>query len=305
MSTEAQKQATTDRIGLGLAAMFVSVAVFAFMDMTAKWLTMAGYNPLQVVFMRYVIALLPLGILVLFIERAKFTTSRLKLIALRGALMAFTLTLFFWGLRDLPLAEAIAVVFTAPLFVTALSGPVLGEKVGPQRWAGVALGFIGMLIIVRPGSAAFQLPSLIILCSAFTFAFTVFLTRALTRTESNLVIYTYTTLSATIATAILQPLIWKTPELEHLPWFVMMGLVGGLSSYLIIVAYRNAPVAVVAPLDYIALLWGALYGWLIWREKPDSMVWLGAAIIVVSGLFITWRETRKIKPPPMQKSPAG
>ena len=92
------------------------------------------------------------------------------------------------------MAEAIAVVFTAPLFVTALSGPVLGEKVGIQRWAGVALGFIGMLIIVRPGSAAFQTPSLIIIFSAFTFAFTVFLTRTLTRTETNLAIYTYTTI---------------------------------------------------------------------------------------------------------------
>ena len=102
MSVEAHKQATTDRIGLGLAAMFVSVSVFAFMDMTAKWLTMAGYNPLQVVFLRYAVALLPLGILLLFVDRAKFRTDRKALIAVRGALMAFTLTLFFWACEICP-----------------------------------------------------------------------------------------------------------------------------------------------------------------------------------------------------------
>jgi len=294
-----------ERIGVGLIAMIAAVTIFSCMDAIGKWLGMAGYHPLQIVFLRYTLALVPVSIAVAINGVASLKTKRPIAHLARGILMVFTLTMFFTGLRDMPLAEAISVAFTAPLFVTALSGPVLGERVGPSRWLAVIIGFIGMLIIVRPGSEAFQPHSLYVLISAVTFAIGMLFTRQLTRTESNMAIYTYTTVVAAFTAMLFQPFIWQTPQTEHLPLFMSMGLIGGFSSFLIIIAYRNAPAAVVAPFDYVALLWGALLGWYIWQEKPDALVWVGALIIVSSGLYITWRETRRRQPPAMQKSPAG
>ena len=294
-----------ERVGVGLLAMVFAVALFSFMDMTAKWLAMAGYHPMQVVFLRFLIALAPASVVVAFAGLEKLRTQRPLMHAGRGILMAITLTLFFTGLRDLPLAEGISVAFTAPLFVTALSGPLLGERVGLARWVAVGVGFIGVLIVVRPGAAAFQPQSLYILASALCFAFAMLLTRRLTRTETNTAIYAYTTFFAALTAGCLQPFIWQTPQAAHIPWFITLGMVGGLSSYLIIVAYRNAPASVVAPFDYMALLWGALWGWVFWREVPDGAVWLGAAVIAMAGIYITWRETRARRQPAMQKSPAG
>ncbi|MGI9484009.1 MAG: DMT family transporter [Hyphomicrobiales bacterium] len=294
-----------ESIGRGLVAMIAAVALFSFMDMTAKWLAMAGYHPMQVVFLRFLIALVPATVVVLVAGTEKLHTERLHLHVARGVLMAITLTLFFTGLRDLPLAEGISVAFTAPLFVTALSGPLLGERVGLARWLAVGVGFIGVLIVVRPGGATFQPQSLYILASALCFAFAMLLTRRLTRTESNTAIYAYTTFFAALTAGCFQPFIWQTPEAAHIPWFLTIGIVGGLSSFLIIIAYRNAPASVVAPFDYMALLWGALWGWIFWREVPDGAVWTGAAVIATAGIYITWRETKGKKQPAMQKSPAG
>jgi drug/metabolite transporter (DMT)-like permease len=298
-------QRKPERVGVGIAAMVSAVTIFAVMDTIGKWLGMSGYNALQIVFLRYTFALIPVAIAVWYHGVSSLKTDRPLAHIARGVLMAATLSMFFTGLRDLPLAEAIAIAFTAPLFVTVLSGPVLGEKVGRSRWMAVLVGFIGMLIVVRPGMATFQPQSLYILVSALTFSIGMLHTRRLTRTETNLAIYSYTTISAALFTLFFQPFVWRMPEVAHMPWFFTMGFIGGFSSFLIIVAYRNAPAAVVAPFDYLALLWGALLGWYIWQEKPDAAIWAGAAIIVLSGLYITWRETRRKPGTPMQKSPAG
>jgi drug/metabolite transporter (DMT)-like permease len=198
--------------------------------------------------------------------------------------------LFFTALRGLPLAEVVAVFFTSPLFITALSGPLLGEAVGVRRWAAVLIGFIGALIMVRPGTEAFRLESLLVLTSALTFALALLLTRRLTRTETDVALVTYTAVIAGLASLPFAGLAWQAPSSGDLGLFALVGIAGGSGAYLLVVAFRNAPAAVVAPFDYSALIWASVFGWMLWREAPEPAVWIGAAIVATAGVYITRRE---------------
>ena len=192
----------------------------------------------------------------------------------------------------MPLAEAIAVAFTAPLFVTALSGPLLGERVGPRRWLAVAAGFVGALVMLKPGTAAFRPDALFIVASAMAFSLAMLLTRRMAVTETNVAMFSYTTVGAGLASLPLALYFWQAPAAEHYGAFLFLGLLGSVAAYLVILAYRFAPAAVVAPFDYTALIWGAILGWLFWREQPQASALLGAAIIVAAGLYILYRESR-------------
>ena len=287
----ASERQAADRVGLAIASSLAAVVCFAVMDATAKWLGQ-DYPAVQILFFRYFFGLLPVAV---FVWRsgglAALRTRRPLLHVLRAGLLFVALGLFFQALKGLPLAEAIAVAFTAPLFITALAGPLLGETVGPRRWAAVVVGFIGALVMVRPGSAAFQPDALLVLASAFSFSLLVTLTRRMTRTETNVALLTYSTLFAGTLSLPFLPFVWQPPAGEDYGLFVLMGMVGGIAAYLIIQAYRNAPVSVLAPFDYTALIWGALLGWLIWQEQPELPVWIGALIVSAAGLYIARRES--------------
>ncbi len=280
-----------DRVGIGIASCLFAVFFFSIADATAKWLGQS-YAPIQIVFLRYVFGLIPVA---LFVWRSgglrALKTRRPFAHGLRALLFFSALFMLFTGLRGLPLAEAISIAFTAPLFVTALSGPVLGEPVRPRRWAAVVIGLIGALIIVRPGTAAFQFDALYILASALCFSLAMLVTRRMAKTETNVAMLAYTTLGAGIASLPLMPFVWRQPAAGDVWLFALIGIVGGMAAYLLIAAYRNAPAAVVAPFDYTGLVWAALLGWIIWQERPEPLVWLGAAIIALSGLYITYRES--------------
>ena len=276
----------------GIAAIVCGVFLFSIADAFGKWFGMAGYHTTQIVFFRYLFGLLPVSIVVMYDGLGALRTNRPFVHIFRGVLMFTALSLFFRGLRDVPLAEGIAVAFSAPLFVTALSVPVLGERVGWQRWAAVLLGFAGMLVMLRPGTGAFRADSLFIIASAFCFASVMLFTRRISRTETNASMYAYSTITAMLCTLPFLSFTWITPEGAHLWRFVVLGMVGGTASFFMIVAYRNAPAAVNAPFDYTALIWSALWGWIVWQEAPDPIVWFGAATVVAAGLYITYRETR-------------
>ncbi len=282
--------AASDRVGVGIASGVVAVFFFSIADATAKWLGQ-DYAPAQIVFLRYVFGLLPVAV---FVWRSGGTrslrTGRPRAHALRALLIFGALLCFFTGLRHMPLAEAIAVAFTAPLFVTALSVPVLGEAVGPRRWAAVLVGFLGALIMLRPGTAAFRPEALLILTSSLFFALAMLLTRRMALTETNVAMLAYTTLGAGLASLPLMPFLWQAPAGGDLWLFFLIGMVGSMAAYFVIMAYRHAPAAVVAPFDYTALIWGALLGWFIWREQPEPLVWVGAALIALSGTYIARRE---------------
>lgn len=286
-----------DRIGLGIASIAVAVFFFSVADATAKWLGQS-YAPVQIVFLRYLFGLIPVALLVWHGGGLSLLRTRRPLMhGLRALVLFAALLMLFTGLRRLPLAEAISVAFTAPLFVTALSGPLLGEPVRARQWAAVLVGFLGALVVIRPGTGAFQVEALFILASALCFALSALITRRMSRTESSVSLLAYTTLGAGLASLPIVPFVWQPPAPVDLWLFLAIGLVGGTAAFFVIQAYSNAPPAIVAPFDYTALIWAALFGWLVWQERPAPPVWLGAAIIAASGLYITHREARP-KPAP-------
>ena len=280
-----------DRVGLGIGAMVYGVFCFSIVDATAKWLGQ-DYAPIQILFFRHLFGVIPIVFLVWRGGGVRALRTRRPLAhALRAGLLFTALLSFFTALRGLPLAEAIAVGFTSPLFVTALAGPLLGEAVGPRRWAAVVVGFVGALIMVRPGTEAFRPEALLVLLSALSFALAMLLTRRLSRTETDVAMVAYTSLIAGLASVPFLGFVWRTPATDDIGLFAVVGILGGIAAYLLVVAYRHAPAYVIAPFDYSGLIWSSILGWLLWREVPEPAVWIGAAIIVASGIYITHRET--------------
>jgi drug/metabolite transporter (DMT)-like permease len=279
-------------VAQGLVAMWVAVASFSVADGIAKWHGTEGFSAPQIVFFRYFFGILPVCIALWHAGLHQVRTSRPWAHVLRAALMSVSLTLFFWGLNFVPLAEAIAVAFTAPLFITALSVPVLGERVGVARWAAVIVGFMGMLVIIRPGADTFKPEMAIIVASTAVFALGITYTRKLARTETVTTMFTWTTVVSLILFAPIAWWNWQVPQADHLSGFAVLGLIGGAAHYLVIIAYRNAPAAVVAPQEYVALVWGAILGWAVWSEVPSMWTWTGAAIVAGAGGYIALRETR-------------
>lgn len=284
------QEITTSGALKGIAAVASGVFIFTLVDAVAKWLGGAGYHPTQIVLMRHSFGLVPVALAIWLSRGAGLRTTAPVAHLVRGLLMCGALLQFFWGLKYMPLAEAMAVAFTAPLFITILSVLVLRETVGLHRWGAVAVGFIGMLIILRPGFGTFRPEALLIVSAALTFAFGVVFTRRMTATETNTAIFTYTTIVSILAIAPFGLATWQPPENIHLGMFVIVGLLGGLAHFLVIVAYRHAPAAVNSPFEYTGLIWGSILGWIIWQEAPDLWVWVGAGIIVLAGLYITYRE---------------
>ena len=267
-----------------------AVSIFSIVDATAKWLGQT-YEPVQIVFFQALFGLIPIAVLVWRSGGlSSLRTRRPFAHALRGGLLFATVLSFFTALRGLPLAEAIAVTFTAPLFITALSIPLLGEAVGARRWAALVIGFVGALIMVRPGTEAFRPEALLVLASALMFALAMLLTRRLTRTETNVALVTYTTLITGLASLPLAVLAWQAPSTTNLGLFAVVGIGSASGNYLLVLAYRNAPAAVVAPFDYTKLIWASVFGWMLWRESPEPAVWIGAAIVAAAGVYITRRE---------------
>jgi len=286
-----------ERPGLGITSAVLAVFLFSTADATAKWLGQT-YEPLQIVFLRYAFGLIPVAIMVWRLGGlAALRTERPLAHLLRAMLIFCALLALFTGLRRMPLAEAISIAFTAPLFITALSWPILGERVGPRRWVAVLVGFAGALVMIRPGTAAFRPDALIVLASALCFALSAVVTRRMTRTENSIAMLTYTTLGAGLASAPLVSFVWRPPELEHLWLFALIGLIGSAAAWFLIMAYRHARAAVVAPFEYLALVWAAVYGWLLWRDQPGPLVWLGAAIIALAGLYVTRHDADSIAAP--------
>ncbi len=277
-------------VGRGIACIVVAIFLLSICDAMAKWLGHAGYQAFQIVFFRYLFGLLPVAAFIWHNGLPSLRSQRPLAHVLRAGLMFGALSSFFAGLRYLPLAEAVTITFTAPIFVTALSGPLLGESVGLRRWAAVLVGFAGALIVLRPGTEAFRPESLLVLGSALCFALAMLLTRWMARSETNTAMLAYSTLGAALASLPFLGFVWVPPAGDHLLVFLALGILGGIGANFMISAYRHAPASVIAPFDYTALIWTGLLGWMLFEDQPDALVWLGAAIICAAGLYITRRE---------------
>ncbi|GAB5468929.1 MAG: DMT family transporter [Rhodospirillales bacterium] len=292
MSSEAaMRPSAEERLGLGIAAALLCFMLFSSMDALAKWLG-ASYAIAQLIFFRSLFGFLPV-VVVAWREGGikSLRTRRPGLHVLRGLFILGALGFFFQGLRYLHLAEAMAIAFTAPLFMTALAGPVLGERVGIRRWSAVIVGFIGVLVMVRPEPEKLQLEALYVLTSALCFSLTSLTTRILTRTEGSASIMFYSTLGMFLPASLALPFFWVPPDWQDLLLFFAMGTLGGLGLLTLTTAYRNAPASVIAPLEYSALIWAVLFGWIGWRVFPEPSVWYGAIIVAGAGFYIAQRES--------------
>ena len=277
----------------GIAWMLLTMGLFVTMDGLAKWLTQSYPVP-QVIWARYAFHF---GLLALFLNWrlvATLRTRNLKLQIGRSLLLVATTTLFFFGISQVQLATASALMFVAPLLVTLLSIPLLKEQVGPRRLASVAVGFLGALVILRPGDELFDLAALLPLGAACTYAVYQIATRVLSAVDAPLTTLVYTALVGAVLSSLVVPFVWQTPDL--LGWGVMLavGGFGAVSQFCLIKAFQAAPASTVTPFGYSAILWATLYGWLLFAELPDSWTLIGAAVIVASGLYIWHREHRVI-----------
>lgn len=276
----------------GIVLMLVSVILFASMDAVVKWLG-ATYPVLQIVFFRSLFAFIPLS-LFLFrgIGLAALRTQRPLQHAARSLIGLMAMTSFFYAYSQMPLANAVAIGFAAPMFMTALSVPLLGEKVGPRRWIAVLVGFAGVLVIVRPDAGVFHAAAAAALAGTVFYALAMIFVRRLGRTETSTSIVFYFSLTSTVVSGAFMPFLWVAPDAAGWALLITVGLIGGLAQMALTNALRLAELSVVAPFDYTALLWTAGLGFLIWNEVPGVQIWLGAAIVIASGIYILYREAR-------------
>jgi len=210
----------------------------------------------------------------------------------RGAMYAMGSFAFVYALRYLPLAEVVAIAFAGPLFMTLLGKIFLGEQVGIHRLGAVVAGFIGILIIIRPGTAAMHWAVVLPLFVALADAVRDLITRRLTRNESSLRIIFTTAVILALSGGVTSLGGWQAVEQVHLPWFGLSAVCFVIAHFFLVEAYRHAQVVVVAPFRYFLIIWATLAGLLFWGEVPDAPVFGGVAVIIAAGVYIGWREAR-------------
>lgn len=277
----------------GAALLVLATAVFATMDAIGKGL-MQRHDPFQVVWARYAAQAVIVALIVSPRIGRVIRTARPGLQAIRSALLFMATLCGFFAFSVMPLADVTAIFQTAPLAITALAALVLREPVGPRRWAGVTVGFLGALIIVRPGAEVFQPAALLPMLGALFFAGYSIATRFLGRDESWWTTFLYTAMLGALIASVFVPLVWVTPTWADAGLMALMGAVGSVGQFLLIAAFNTAPASAIAPFTYAGLIFATLWGYLFFGDAPDGWTATGAAVIVGSGVYV-WRRERMRK----------
>ncbi|MDP3857826.1 MAG: DMT family transporter [Stagnimonas sp.] len=276
----------------GIIAMLLAVVLFTLMDACLKLLS-PHYPPIQTAALRGLASLPLVTVWVLSSGRAAtLLRIRWRLHLFRGVLGIAMMASFSYALRTLPLATAYSLFFIAPLLITALSGPMLGETVGRNRWIAIACGLLGMLVVLRPTGAGLQLlPALAVLFAAAGYAFSAITVRILARTDSTQAMVFWLMLLLGGGAALVAAPHWVPIAPAH--WWILaaLGLCGTGGQIAITTAFSKGEASVIAPLEYSALAWALGLDLLLWQALPDGMTLLGAAIIVAAGIFLIRRET--------------
>lgn len=224
----------------------------------------------------------------------------------RSMLMLVSNLVFVVAIGRVPLATASAIGFTSPLLVTAMSVPLLGEQVGWRRWSAVLVGFAGALLIIRPGSGLANPAMLLLLVSSACYALYQIATRWIAFYDGAATGIVFSALLGSLVTTAVLPFVFVWPRsLFDLALFVSLGLIGGAGHYLLIRAFQYGPAAVLSPLGYVELIGTSILGYLIFGNLPDTPTWIGAGIIIASGLYIAFRERRRAATPPGRPSRRG
>lgn len=285
-----------DNALLGIGIMLLATIFLSAGDAASKYLASEDVPALHIVWLRYTTSgLILLAIVAWPGTRISLRTRRPGLQLLRGIGLIGSSVLFVSSLKYLKIADATATSFVAPLFVTALSIPFLGEKVGWRRWLATVIGLMGVLIVVRPGGSGFQPASLLPVFSSLSWAFSLIVTRLMSGTENPVATITWSTLFGALVSTLLLPLHWVEPSLT-IAWVgLFIGAVSTAGHWLVIVAFRFAAASLLAPFSYIQLFWASLFGFLLFATLPDLWTWVGAAVIAGSGLYTAHRERARAR----------
>lgn len=272
--------------------MAAGMFLFSAVDTQAKFLT-ATLHPIQIVWFRQLGLLIGVAVLLGLRGRQVLVTAHPKMQIMRGLMAAGSATLFVIAVSYVPLADAIAVSFVAPFFVTIMGALFLKEPVGKYRWGAVIVGFIGTLIVIRPGSGAIHPAVLLVLVAAGLFALRQVVSRMLAagdRTETTLV---YTGLVGSFALTLPLPFVWIWPSGgTQIALLIGLALLAGVAEVLVIKALEIGQSVVLAPMQYSLMIWGTFYGFVVFGQVPDGWTWVGASLIMATGLFVLFRERR-------------
>ena len=273
----------------GILLLLAAILCFSVSDVLAKILG-ADLPVLEIGFIRYCTCLVAVLLVGWRHGRVRLRVRHPVIQIIRGATLAVSALMFILALRFMPLADAAAVGFVTPLLITALSVPMLGEIVGIRRWSAVAVGFVGVLVVIRPGLGAFQWAALLVVGSSFSWAVASILTRRIAGREDAAATMLWAALVGLAALTIAVPFVYITPTWQQLGLNVALGLLVTVGQYWMLVAYRHASVSLLAPFNYVQLIWSTASGYLVFDTLPDRMTMLGAAIITASGLYTVHRE---------------
>lgn len=287
-----------ERRTFGISLVLIAYLFFSILDSSAKWLALAGVPTTEIVFVRYAVHLVLTLVLFLPAQGPRLVRSNnLKLEIIRG-LCLLTMTVGnFIALQFLPLTTTSAIGFTMPLILCALSVPLLGETVGWRRWTAIGVGFVGILIIVRPGTAGFHPAALLSLLGAVASAFYSIMTRRLAGVDSAATQQFFSGLIAVAAVAPFAFTGWVWPS-HPASWFAfaIIGVVGMVGHQMVSIAHRFAPASTLAPFAYFQIVYMMISSWLIFNQPPDIWIFIGAPIVIGSGFYIWLRERQLAKP---------
>jgi drug/metabolite transporter (DMT)-like permease len=280
----------TSSTGQGITVMVIGLFLFAWLDVVSKLL-----GPLmpvtQILWVRF-LAFVPIALLLAWRpgQGVAWRSPQPLLQAFRGLLLVVEMGMFVWAFKTMPLADVQAIAAATPLIVVALSVPMLGETVGWRRWSAVGAGFIGVLLIVRPGFQALGLGTIVVLTGAAMFALYQILLRMVGRTDSAGTTAVWSAVMGALATSFVAPLDWVWPTAEGWWLLAAAALLGALGHTIYSRAFVLAPAAALQPFNYLMLVFAVILGWLIFDHLPDMWTFLGAGLIVGSGLYAFHRE---------------
>jgi drug/metabolite transporter (DMT)-like permease len=282
--------ARADRPFRGIALILASTVFLGASDVTAKYLS-ATLPSIEIAWVRFMVfALIMVPAMLPGSPLYALGTERPGLQLMRGVALVSSSVFFISGLRFLPIAEASATGFVAPLFVTALSIFFLGERVGVRRWLATAVGLIGVLIILRPGTGAFHPAAFFPIVSALAWACTLIMTRMMSGGEHAITTMTYSSITGVCILSALVPFVWVTPSWNDILFGIFIGVASTAGQWIVVLAFRYADASVLAPFSYIQLLWVSILGFVVFGEVPDIWTVSGAIFIVASGLYTAHRE---------------
>lgn len=277
--------------------MCAALICFSCLDATAKWLN-RSVDPLLTVWWRYMASVVLVSFLINpWTRPGVLRTRRLGLQIVRSLLLFLATAFNFVALQYLQLAETMSIVFSTPLLVALLAGPMLGEWVGPRRLAAIGVGFIGVIVITRPGSGSMHPAVLLSIAGAVAYAFYGITTRILAAHDSSQTTMVYSGLAGVVLMTPLLPFIWSTPA-SPLVWALLVatGLFGSVGHYLLILAHARAPAPVLSPFIYSQIVWMTALGYILFGDWPDRWTLVGAGIVIASGLYLLYRERAETRP---------